>query len=1063
MARRSDFAQKLLDDLRVRKERMAASQSSKSSKPMAGDAYTYSKQAYKGSREMKTHQINGFKHGSTHHKSTGGNISVSNGETWKEIVPFGRGRNSEQIGDLSMALAFALENGGKLRRMDSSGNSSILGFLNQIARRPVEIGKMERSSIDRQNSKNGRFPTLSHLHIEEISRGAQRLNQILRACSNGLNIDGYSIDIGKELLKGAMDLEESLRMLVNLQEASEYMISPQSKTRITLLDDDEDENDNTVKTTENNQLARPIFSFDKPSRNSHFIQEAAIKDLKQRLMALTYPSETTRTLNTSDTTSRRRSASYNPNVKTFATFSEHKNHLNSSREPEKARIPNVIAKLMGLDELPENYDAKHISRKESSSKEKIEPTIIKKNSGGSSTRERKTKDSGTLGSPARKHKQIQHSQIQVTQDMMHGVQTERNLASFEGTTHDGKPPQKDVEEIKSIRSSSKANVKMDKHQNNVRYASQSNGSREHDDTKLREQKGKEKGEAKELILKHQLQQVIPKAQNGSEAATTPKGQAECDFTMLKTEKRDTQPSNNLLMSPRNLVFQQPQLPQKFESQDTEHYAGESEQQGVQQKIQGKRQTGSESKSLPKPIQESPNFPKKHSHKSQATFNNGSPKESIHTVQSVGFPNKKHHGDLVQDKSYPSFNVNVQDSMNKNSTPNSSPRNLNSEVIKEKKKTISPSVVEDKPGHLASVPKVKVTKVQKAEAPRRIDELAKRKNGNPQSLVRSQKHQTNMFQEVKRRRQNELTRTREEEQVRSSRFRKAEACSLKPNETVLGKQKSNLPEELQSQAEQASNLCSPPDGDCKSLKGTEMLSPNGKSSIEIDAQQGQETNFGMDKNETHSIVSDPLNLTGEGRTDISYSSHLENQKLSTLEKLEPLTESENRLKQILIKCQLFLNTAEALFKLNIPLNILHGGGFDCHDEESKLLLDCGYEVMKRKGKRQELSTHPFMRISITSLEVRSLDDLIKHLHKDFEKLKFYGRNGKAECVVEDYLPKMLEIDVYDRDPDVNCMWDFGWHDSMFTSIEKDDLARDVERHVLNALLDEVTIDLLLVSA
>lgn len=193
---------------------------------------------------------------------------------------------------------------------------------------------------------------------------------------------------------------------------------------------------------------------------------------------------------------------------------------------------------------------------------------------------------------------------------------------------------------------------------------------------------------------------------------------------------------------------------------------------------------------------------------------------------------------------------------------------------------------------------------------------------------------------------------------------------------------------------------------------------------------------------------------EGKIDISYTPQLENQKVYGLETLEPLTESENHLKQILIKSQLFLNTAEALFKLNIPLDILHAGDRDCHDEQRKLILDCGYEVMKRKGKRQELSVHPFMRISITSFKVRSLYDLIKQLQKDIGKLKH-----KAECTVEDYLPKMLEIDVYNRDLDVNCMWDFGWHEMTFTLLEKDDVIRDVERHVLNALLDEVTRDLL----
>lgn len=172
----------------------------------------------------------------------------------------------------------------------------------------------------------------------------------------------------------------------------------------------------------------------------------------------------------------------------------------------------------------------------------------------------------------------------------------------------------------------------------------------------------------------------------------------------------------------------------------------------------------------------------------------------------------------------------------------------------------------------------------------------------------------------------------------------------------------------------------------------------------------------------------------------------------------MTESENDLKQILVKSQVFLHTAEALFKLNMPYGILYAGGLDCQDEDSKLILDCGYEVMKRKGRMQELSVHPFIKVSITTTKVRSLDELVKELYKDIGKLKLYGRNGNAEVAIEDYLPKMLELDVYNKDSDVNCMWDLSWNEMMFAFIEKDDVVRDVERSVLNGLVDEITTDL-----
>ncbi|MCI41155.1 putative leucine-rich repeat-containing protein, partial [Trifolium medium] len=71
--------------------------------------------------------------------------------------------------------------------------------------------------------------TLSRVRINEISKGAHKLNHILRACfSNGVNMDTYSLNFAKELLQGAIDLEESLRMLVDLQKSSEFMITSQA-------------------------------------------------------------------------------------------------------------------------------------------------------------------------------------------------------------------------------------------------------------------------------------------------------------------------------------------------------------------------------------------------------------------------------------------------------------------------------------------------------------------------------------------------------------------------------------------------------------------------------------------------------------------------------------------------------------------------------------------------------------------------------------------------------------------------------------------------------------------
>lgn len=147
-------------------------------------------------------------------------------------------------------------------------------------------------------------------------------------------------------------------------------------------------------------------------------------------------------------------------------------------------------------------------------------------------------------------------------------------------------------------------------------------------------------------------------------------------------------------------------------------------------------------------------------------------------------------------------------------------------------------------------------------------------------------------------------------------------------------------------------------------------------------------------------------------------------------------------------------------LDIHIGILHGNVHNYNEQESKLLLDCGYEVMKRRGRRQELSAHPFLQVSIsnsTSNKAKSLDDLVKPMCKDFDKLKLYGREGKEDCSFEDYLLKMIEVDVNNEEADLNCMWELGWNCMMF-ALEKDDIVRDLEKYVLNGLLVGITRDL-----
>jgi len=98
-------------------------------------------------------------------------------------------------------------------------------------------------------------------------------------------------------------------------------------------------------------------------------------------------------------------------------------------------------------------------------------------------------------------------------------------------------------------------------------------------------------------------------------------------------------------------------------------------------------------------------------------------------------------------------------------------------------------------------------------------------------------------------------------------------------------------------------------------------------------------------------------------------------------------------------------------------------------------------------------------SIGGTSIRYLDELVKQLYKDLENLRLYGRNTYNEYDEADYLHHMLEKDIYNKHPDINSFWDFGWHTMTFTFVEKDEFVNDVKRDALQRLVDEMIDDML----
>ncbi|KAM4131457.1 hypothetical protein ACJW30_01G177500 [Castanea mollissima] len=217
----------------------------------------------------------------------------------------------------------------------------------------------------------------SSFQVMEVSRGAQKLNQMIDSWSKGVIFDGQSKDIAQDLLKGALDLQESLVMLGKSQEASLYMSQvrkkPHEKSESRRIDEMEIRRTNSSPIGDRNcsmGFQKPRMSTDGSSRN--YIEELkkVIRDslAKQNLLP-NLTTQETGYLHQRDLSSVSEipSTSSNQSLDVDAyDFDSPDSSLSSKAPQKKKKGPNLIAKLMGLEDLPsktsQNTLQKHLER-----------------------------------------------------------------------------------------------------------------------------------------------------------------------------------------------------------------------------------------------------------------------------------------------------------------------------------------------------------------------------------------------------------------------------------------------------------------------------------------------------------------------------------------------------------------------------------------------------------------------------------------------------------------------------------------------------------------------------
>nr|CAB3498020.1 unnamed protein product [Digitaria exilis] len=329
----SDFAKKLLKDLRRRRERLGFE-----SAPSPAQRGTASAAAAAPAPRGKFCLLR--RRGALAYRQ--GNSSIAGpGKPRRHdapavaqshaIVPFqgggGRGDSKRTTPaanagvDVQMALALALSNSGKLQNV-------------QLVARQGTGGSMFFREPDRS----------THLlapgaHVGKVAITVQKLNEILMAySSSGDAVRRGSVEIGKQLLRGAMDLEESLGMLMMLQDASDY-IETAGNGKVMLLEGGKESWKSSTPRSTSFASAKLVEIFDIDSETEQVDDTKSPSDAFMQIVPHSMSQDGRP--NQSSTLQL-----------TTVTNNSKSNAARGEKDDSKERKPSLIAKLMGLENLP---------------------------------------------------------------------------------------------------------------------------------------------------------------------------------------------------------------------------------------------------------------------------------------------------------------------------------------------------------------------------------------------------------------------------------------------------------------------------------------------------------------------------------------------------------------------------------------------------------------------------------------------------------------------------------------------------------------------------------------
>ncbi|XP_039144135.1 uncharacterized protein LOC120281356 isoform X3 [Dioscorea cayenensis subsp. rotundata] len=176
----------------------------------------------------------------------------------------------------------------------------------------------------------------TELQLAQVSKGAQKLKEMIDSWSKVPNVNRRSKDVARDLLRSAIVLQESLSMLAKLQEASKHMSKVKRNKVANEVEFEEISSSRRFSIDGSlHRLQEPRLSVDGSSKGCADELRKIIGDSLFRQNLLSRPSE-------DEMAQSSRSLRFNPDDEFKEPFLQTK----------KVKQPNLIAKLMGLDEVP---------------------------------------------------------------------------------------------------------------------------------------------------------------------------------------------------------------------------------------------------------------------------------------------------------------------------------------------------------------------------------------------------------------------------------------------------------------------------------------------------------------------------------------------------------------------------------------------------------------------------------------------------------------------------------------------------------------------------------------